>query len=182
MKRRYQLATIVLVIAILAIAPISARMNSSLAVGAQFGFLATGIVADIPLGPLALQAGVNYPVGWLYIQSLAGGDDFGDFFNPFFVLTADITAPIGLGENFDLKLGVSTLGFTDFESGVFGVAGPAVKGEYWLAEKEVGLYVNLNVPIMGYILTADGSFDWIIHQALPLAGLFTTTAGVLWSL
>ncbi len=182
MHKITRIAAIALVVAILVISPIAARANKSVAVGAQFGFLATGIVADIPLGPLALQAGVNYPLGWLYIQSLAGSDnDIGDLFDPFFVVTADVTFPIGLGENFDLKLGVSTLGFTDFESGVFGVAGPAVKGEYWIPQKDVGLYVNLNIPVMAYILSADGTFEWVVHQALPLVGIFTTTAGVLWS-
>jgi len=172
---------ILLVMLVMVLAPVSARANESMAIGVQGGFLATGAVIDIPFGPLSVNAGVNYPVGWLYIKTLASEDaSVSGLIDPFFVVTADVTAPISMGESFDLKIGVSTLGFTNFATGLFGVAGAALKGEYWIPEKEMGLFVNLNVPVMLYVVGEDTPFSAIFSPWLPLAGLFTTTAGVLW--
>ena len=181
MKRKLFIVLMVVVLLVLS-TPLTARANRSLAIGGQLGFLASGVVVDIPLGPLAVQAGVNYPLGFTYIDAISDSDGFlGDLFAPFFVVTSDVTFPIGLGENFDLKIGISALGFTDFKEGVFGVLGPAIKGEYWIPNKNYGLFVNLNVPVMAYLITDDGA-ETFVHPILPLAGLFTTTAGVLWSL
>jgi hypothetical protein len=44
----------------------------------------------------------------------------------------------------------------------------------------MGLFVNLNVPVMLYVVGEDTPFSAIFSPWLPLAGLFTTTAGVLW--
>jgi hypothetical protein len=152
-------------------------------IGGQLGFIATGAVVDIPLGPMAVQAGINYPLGIRYIEFLAGGDGsfVDDFLSAFFVVTSDITYPIALGKNFDLKLGVSGIGLTDFQSMLIGVIGPAVKGEYWIADKDYGLFVNLNIPVMALGVTDEGTMS-VVDPALPLLGLFTTSAGVLWSL
>lgn len=173
---------IIAIAAMFILTPLSARANDSLAIGVQGGFLATGAVIDIPLGPIVVNAGVNYPAGWLYIRTLSESDStFDDLVDPYFTVTADVTAPIPLGDNFDLKIGASTLAFTDFTSGMFGVAGAALKGEYWIPEKTTGLFVNLNIPIMLYVVGEDTPFSAIISPWLPLAGLFTTTAGVLWT-
>ncbi|HCS37011.1 MAG: hypothetical protein CVV48_15985 [Spirochaetae bacterium HGW-Spirochaetae-4] len=177
--RRYMQLSVILAILILLAAPLAARPNQGPAIGVQAGFLATGVVVDIPLGGISLNAGVNYPLGFKYIEWAAGETD-GDFFIPYFTVTGDITVPFALGENFDLKVGLSTLAFTDFETGMFGVAGGAVKGEYWIPNKDMGLFVNLNVPIAVYILTEDQQWG-MVNAFIPLVGLFTTTAGVLWT-
>lgn len=161
---------------------IPARANGKIAIGGQFGFLATGVVVDIPLGPLALQAGLNYPLGIKYIGEASGGSgDIDDFINSFFVVSADATYPVSLGDNFDLKFGVSALGFTDFSAGILGAAGVAIKGEYWLEEKNIGLFVNLNAPVILFAWTEDG-FGTVTDPLLPLIGLISSTAGVLWRL
>lgn len=181
MKTTRKICVVVIIVLFAILSPLSARANESMAIGVQGGFLATGVVIDIPLGPIVANAGVNYPVGWLYIKTLANsGGTFDDLIDPYFTVTADVTAPIPLGDNFDLKIGVSTLAFTDFSSGMFGVAGAAIKGEYWIPEKDTGLFVNLNVPVMLYVVGVDTPFNAIVSPWLPLAGLFTTTAGVLW--
>lgn len=159
---------------------VSAGANDSLAIGGQLGFLASGVVIDAPLGPLDIQAGVNYPLGFEYIAWALESE--GDFFFPYFVVTADVTYPISLGENFDLKIGGSMIGFTDFEEGIFGAAGVALKGEYWLPEKDTGLFINLNAPMVLFISTGDGVEVTPPNPLLPILGLVSSTFGVLWRL
>lgn len=161
---------------------ITARANNKIAIGGQFGFLASGIVVDIPLGPLAVQGGLNYPLGFRYINEVTeDNEDFNDFLSAFFVVSADVTYPMSLGPNFDLKLGVSALGFTDFEVGMLGAAGVAIKGEYWSSEKNFGLFVNLNAPVILFAMSSEG-IETITNPLLPLIGLVSSTAGVLWRL
>lgn len=163
---------------------LSARDSGNLAIGVQAGFLATGIVADVQIGPLCLNAGINYPVGYTYIASLLGAES-GELFLPLFTVTADVTSKIPLGKDFSLKLGISGLGFTDFESGIGGVAGACLKGEFQIPDSQQSLFVNLNVPVMAFgVLGEDfgGSGGIYFSPWLPLAGLLTTTAGVLWHL
>lgn len=180
--KRLLMIVMVLIVLLLITAPLTARANNSLAIGGQIGFLATGAVIDIPLGPIALQAGVNYPLGIAFIDTTFGLEgELAGLFDSIFVATADATFPISLGENFDLKLGISTLSFTDFNTSVFGVLGPAIKGEYWVPNKNYGLYVHLNTPLMVYGYTESG-FTWDMHAGYALIGLLTTTAGVLWAL
>ena len=176
MKRVLIMSVIVL---ICAVGFVSAGANDSLAIGGQLGFLASGVVLDAPLGPLDIQAGVNYPLGFKYIQEAVDPDN--DFFFPYFVVTADVTYPIPLGENFDLKIGASTLGFTDFETGIFGAAGVALKGEYWIQEKDMGLFINLNAPLFIYLYSGE-EFTSFSHPLIPLVGLVSSTFGVLWRL
>jgi len=101
-----------------------------------------------------------------------------------FTVTADVTFPMALSDDFTLKFGASTLGFTDFESGIIGVLGGTVKGEYWIPDRDYGLFVNLNVPVMLYGSVGElfGDESVVFFSPwLPLAGLLTTTAGMLWS-
>ncbi|NCB01716.1 MAG: hypothetical protein EOM67_06065 [Spirochaetia bacterium] len=178
-----KLCIILIVVLLSSTLAVSARANERLAIGGQLGFLATGVVVDIPLGPIAIQGGLNYPLGIKYIGE-ASGEDTGDldsFLDAFFVVSADITYPISMGENFDLKVGVSTLGFTDFQAGILGVAGITVKGEYWVPNKNYGLFVNLNSPLIIYGV-AEGEFFQESNAYLPLIGLVTSTAGMLWRL
>ena len=171
---------LVIFIFIFATTAVTARPNQGLAIGAQVGFLATGIVVDLPLGPVAINAGINYPMGFKYLEWISESSEDADFFQPYFTVTGDITAPIPLGDNFDLKLGVSTVAFTDFSTGMYGVAGGAIKGEYWIPNKNTGLFVNLNVPVVIYFLTENEQLIFS-NPVIPLIGLFTTTAGVLWT-
>lgn len=172
--------TFVLIIAlVLAAAPLAARPTNGIAIGAQVGFAATGVVIDIPLGGLYLNAGVNTPLLWTWIAANAGAED--NLMAPFFTVTADITKPIPLGENFDLKLGLSALGATDFETVLVGVVGPTAKGEYWIPNKDIGLFMHMDVPVAYYMVSDTESVfgsNWLV----PLFGLVTTTAGVLWAL
>lgn len=180
MGRKRVYVTFVLIIAMLiAATPLVARPTNGIAVGAQFGFAATGVVVDIPLGGLFLNAGVNTPLLWTWIAANAGADD--DLMAPFFTVTADVTKPIPLGDHFSLKLGLSALGATDFETVLVGVLGPTAKGEYWIPNKNIGLFMHMDVPVAYYMVSESGSTfgtNWIV----PLFGLITTTAGVLWAL
>lgn len=173
---------VITILLVTMLVPLSAKANDSMAIGVQAGFLATGAVIDIPLGPIAVNAGVNFPAGWYYIKTLANEQEsLEGLIDPYFVVTADVTAPIPMGDNFDLKIGINTLAFTDFTSGMFGVAGATIKGEYWIPNKNTGLFVNLNAPVMVYIVSEDTPFNAVVSPWLPLVGIVTTTAGVLWA-
>jgi hypothetical protein len=37
--------------------------TGNISIGAQLGFLATGVVVDVDLGPVCRECGVNYPLG-----------------------------------------------------------------------------------------------------------------------
>ena len=52
---------------------------------------------------------------------------------------------------------------------------------HWLEEKDVGLFVNLNAPVVLFAM-ASGNIVTITHPLLPLIGLVSSTAGVLWRL
>lgn len=178
MKKRFLWTIIAVCVVIFVAFPISARANTAPAIGAQLGFVATGVVVDLPLGPLAVNAGVNYPIGWSIIAALAGGSD--QFIAPFFTVTADVTYPVPLGDNFDLKFGINTVAATDFTGAFYGLAGGAIKGEYWIPNKDTGLFVNLNVPVILYMVQDGQSPEFLYSPWLTLAGLLTTTAGILY--
>jgi len=161
---------------------ISAADREGIALGVQGGFLATGVVVDIPLGNLGINVGVNYPIGWTWIATLAGGATETDLLFPaFFTVTADVTSRIPLSEDFALKVGASAIALTDFEMGLAGVLGGCLKAEYWIPNKNTGLFVNLNVPVMAFLIAEGEEPITMFSPWLTLAGLLTTTAGVLWS-
>ena len=55
-----KLAAAVLVVLLIVVpCSLSAREGGNLSLGVQAGFLATGIVADVQLGPFSLNSGVN---------------------------------------------------------------------------------------------------------------------------
>ncbi|MBJ2356698.1 hypothetical protein [Sphaerochaeta sp. S2] len=172
--------TILLLVLILSLGTLSARQNS-VAVGAQFGFTTTGVLVDVGLGDLYLQAGVNYPLGLTYIASTT---DSADKFFDIYTFNADISQAFALSENFDMKIGLGTTAFTNFGPVVLGLAGAVVKGEYWIPNKNTGVFVNLNIPIMAYgFIEDDDTFDGgvVFDPLFPLAGLFTSTVGVLYA-
>ncbi|MDY0244233.1 MAG: hypothetical protein RBQ89_05350 [Sphaerochaeta sp.] len=172
--------TILLLVLVLSLGTLSARENS-VAVGAQLGFTTTGVLVDVGLGDLYLQAGVNYPMGISYIAAYADDDNV---FNNIFTFNADISQAFALSENFDMKIGLGTTAFTNFGPVVLGLAGAVVKGEYWIPNKNTGIFVNLNIPIMAYgFIEDDDTFDGgvVFDPLFPLAGLFTSTVGVLYA-
>ena len=169
---------VVLLIILVASFNLSARPNKNIALGFQVGAFATGPVVDIPLGPLALNVGVNYPllIGW--IKTISDMDS--DLFKSVFFLSGDLTYPIALGEQFDLKLGVSTLAGTDFKNLMVGTVGVTAKGEYWIPNKNVGLFMHMDVPIGLYAISeTESAFG--VGAEVPLLGILTTSAGVLWA-
>ena len=154
---------------------------SSVAVGAQLGFAASGAVVDIGLGSLYLNAGVNYPLGITYIASTLDEDDV---FVDIVTLNADISQAFALSENFDVKVGIGTTAFTNFGPVIIGLAGPVLKGEYWVPNKNFGLTLTLNIPVMAYgVIEDNNEFDGgvFFDPLFPLFGLFTSTVGVLYS-
>ena len=154
---------------------------SSVAIGAQLGFASSGAVVDIGLGSLYLNAGIGYPLGLSYI-GFAGGAE--DVFLEVATLTADVSQAFALSENFDFKVGIGTTAFTELKSAIFGLAGPVLKGEYWVPNKNFGLTLTLNIPVMAYGYVEDDEIftgGVVFNAFLPLAGLFTSTIGVLYS-
>ncbi len=171
---------VVLLLILLSTALMFARPTKGIAIGAQVGPLATGVVADFPLGPVSLSLSIGTPLMVNYIMSQSG-DVFDTSIAPFFIVTGDFTYPIPLGEHFDLKVGISTLAGTDFEYGVIGVAGGTIKGEYWIPNKKIGLFMQMGLPIVAYMGGPDIDFAATVNWAIPLLGIFTSTAGVLWA-
>ena len=155
--------------------------EKSIAVGAQLGFTTSGVLIDVGLGELYVQAGIGYPLGLTYIAAQTDSED--KFFDVY-TFTADISQGFALSDNFDLKLGLGTTAFTNFGPVVLGVAGAVIKGEYWIPNRNMGLFINLNVPVMAYgYVEGDNTFDGavVFNGLLPLAGLLTSTVGVLYS-
>ncbi|HPZ16241.1 MAG TPA: hypothetical protein PLX25_06215 [Sphaerochaeta sp.] len=169
----------ILVILVTLMSPALAR-PASFAVGAQLGFASTGVVADMELGPVALDIGANFPAGIAYIKTLAGGDDWG-LTDSLFTMTTDLTYPISLGEDFSLKVGLGNTLFTNFSESVLGFAGVAVKGEYWIKGGPFGLFAKIDLPVFLYAIgetTTESGFSY----GLPLVGIFTSSIGVLYAL
>lgn len=180
MKRCTAVSILVCVVLCSTLSPLTARENS-LAIGAQVGFTTTGIFADVGLGDFYVQGGINYPLGISYI---AANTDSEDKFFAIYTLNADISQAFALSENFDLKVGLGTTAFTNFGPVVIGLAGPVLKGEYWIPNKNTGIFLNLNIPVMAYgVIEDDETFDGgVVFNALfPLAGLFTSTVGMLYA-
>jgi hypothetical protein len=181
MKKVRNLLISLLLVSTLGIGTVSAR-ESTFALGLQAGFVATGVVADLQLGSLGLSAGLNYPIGYTYIASLSDSGTE-NLFAQAATVTADITIAFDLSDAFSLKLGVCTIALTNFGPTFGGIAGPCLKGEYWIPNKKTGLFVNLNAPVMLYGVAVDEFSEAdaaiVFSPWLPLAGLFTTTFGVL---
>lgn len=174
---------VVLLLFLLSTTLIFARPTKGIAIGAQVGPLATGVVADFPLGPVSLSLSIGTPLMINYILSQSGDvfdDDIGSI-APFFMVGGDFTYPIALGEHFDLKVGISTLAGTDFEYGIIGIAGGTVKGEYWIPNKRIGIFMHMDAPIMAYIVGVGIEPIVVFNWAIPILGIFTTSAGVLWA-
>ena len=59
-----------------------------------------------------------------------------------------------------------------------------LKGEYWVPNKNFGLTLPHNNPVMAYGYVEDDEIftgGVVFNAFLPLAGLFTSTIGVLYS-
>jgi len=183
MKKNRITITIVIMILLLAIAPLSARDNK-FALGFQAGFAATGVVLDVGLGPVYLNAGINYPLGYTYIAASSGSGS--EAFPKVATLTLDVSTAFALSENFDLKIGLGGILLTDFGPAMGGLVGPVLKGEYWIPNKNYALFLNINVPVMlfGVLIDdagGDSSAAVDFNPLYPLLGLLTTSVGVLYS-
>ncbi|MGE4584452.1 MAG: hypothetical protein AB7C91_07380 [Sphaerochaeta sp.] len=180
MKQTMKVLIIALLLSAGVLTTLSAR-DKSIAVGAQIGFTSTGVIADIGLGSMYVQAGINYPLGITYI---AAQTDSKDKFFDIYTFNADVSQAFALSDNFDLKVGIGTTAFTNFGPVVIGFAGPVLKGEYWIPNKNTGLFLNLNIPLIAYgFVEGDTNFDGgiVYNPLLPLVGLVTSTVGVLYS-
>lgn len=167
----------ILLVSLLVLGNLAAR-PSSLAIGAQVGFINTGVVVDLGLGSTYLNAGIGYPLGITYL-AYAGGEEL---IVPASTVSADITYAFALSDSFSLKVGVGGTGMTDFHSGFLGVLGPVLKSEYWVPNKHFGLNVTLHIPVVmaGGFEDMDDVFAGY-SAMLPVLGLFTSTIGVLFS-
>ncbi|MGH0052213.1 MAG: hypothetical protein ACQ5SW_02325 [Sphaerochaetaceae bacterium] len=180
MKHIATLLLVVLIVLFCSIFPLSAREHS-IALGAQLGFTTTGVIADVGIGDLYVQAGINYPLGITYIAAFSDAEE--KFFD-IYSFNADISHAFALSDSFDMKLGVGTTLFTNFGPVIIGLAGAVVKGEYWIPNRNLGIFLNLNVPVMGYgFVEDDDTFDGgVVFNALfPLAGLVTSSVGLLYA-
>ncbi len=179
---------LVLLVLAFALAPLAAR-PSSVAVGAQLGFAATGVVVDVGLGSMYVQAGLNYPLGITYIlANTSDSTSSEDIFVNVYSLNADVSQAFALSDNFDVKLGVGATVFTNFGPVAIGLAGAVVRGEYWIPNKNpnknTGIFLTMNIPFMGFgVIQNDSTFDGgvIFNPLLPLMGLLTSTVGLLYS-
>ncbi len=183
MKKEKLTIAILIVAVILGISPLAARENN-FAAGFQAGFAATGVVVDVGLGPLYLNAGINYPLGYSYIAANAGASD--EAFPKVATLTLDVSTAFALSESFDLKVGLGGILLTDFGPVAGGLVGPVIKGEYWIPNKNYALFLNINVPVMLFgVLIDDANGDTSaavdFNPLYPLLGLLTTSVGVLYS-
>ncbi len=182
MKKEKITILIVSLVLILGIFPLTARENN-MAFGFQTGFAATGVLFDIGLGPVYLNAGINYPLGYSYIASVADASS-SEAFPPIATLTLDVSTAFALSDAFDLKVGLGGIFLTDFGPIAGGFVGPVLKGEYWVPDKNYALFVNIHVPVMLIgVLFDDGSTSTGVdfNPLYPLAGIFTSTVGVLYS-
>jgi len=183
MKRGRVSIPVFILLLLLIISPLTARDNN-LAVGFQAGFAATGVVVDVGLGSLYLNAGLNYPLGYSYIAASVGEED--EAFPKVATLTLDVSTAFALSENFDLKVGLGGILLTNFGPVSGGLVGPVLKGEYWIPDKNYGLFLNINVPVMLFgVLIDDAGGDTEaavdFNPLYPLLGLLTTSVGVLFS-
>ncbi len=181
-KERFSI-TIFILILLLGIPPLAARDNN-IAIGFQAGFATTGVVVDVGLGPLYLNAGINYPLGYTYIAANAGAEE--EAFPKVATLTLDVSTAFALSDNFDFKLGLGGILLTDFGPLAGGLVGPVLKGEYWIPNKNYALFLNINVPVMLFgVLIDDANGDTSaavdFNPLYPLLGLLTTSVGVLYS-
>ncbi|HKL59355.1 MAG TPA: hypothetical protein VJ863_05610 [Sphaerochaeta sp.] len=182
--KKERFATIILILVLLLyIPPLFARENT-FAAGFQVGFAATGAIVDIGLGPIYMNAGINYPLGYTYIA--ANSEEGSEAFPKVATLTLDVSTAFALSDNFDIKLGLGGILLTDFGPIAGGLAGPVIKGEYWIPNKNYGLFLNINIPVMLFgILIDDAGGDTAaiidFNPLYPLLGLLTTSVGVLYS-
>lgn len=182
MDRRRYIAISILIL-LMGFAPLSAR-EKTIAAGFQAGFAATGVVLDVGLGPLYLNTGINYPLGYTYVVATSGGGS--EAFPKVVTFTLDVSTAFAMGENFDLKIGLGSILLTDFGPLSGGLVGPVIKGEYWVPYKNYGFFLNINVPVMLFgVLIDDAGGDTTavvdFNPIYPLLGLLTTSAGVLYS-
>lgn len=180
--KRYT-SIIFILILLVGIAPLSAR-DKNLAAGFQAGFAATGVVVDVGLGPIYLNAGINYPLGYTYIATSAGASE--NAFPAVATFTLDLSTAFPMGESFDLKIGLGGILLTNFGPIFGGLVGPVIKGEYWVPNANYALFLNINVPVMLFgvlIDDAGGSTSAGVdfNPLYPLLGLLTTSVGVLYS-
>ncbi len=183
MKRQSFTITVFIIILLLGLSPLSARENK-LTVGFQAGFAATGVVVDVGVGPIYLNAGINYPLGYTYIAASSGAGE--DAFPKVATFTLDVSTAFSLSESFDLKIGLGGILLTDFGPAMGGLVGPVLKGEYWIPNKNMGLFLNINIPVMLFGVLIDdvggetnAGVDF--NPLYPLFGLLTTSVGMLFS-
>lgn len=182
-KERLYIPIFILILLLFGISPLAARQNN-IAVGFQAGFAATGVVMDVGLGPLYLNAGLNYPLGYSYIAANVGAGD--EAFPKIATFTLDVSTAFPLSDTFDLKIGLGGILLTDFGPLAGGLVGPVLKGEYWIPGKNYGIFLNINIPVMLFgvlIDDAGGDTSAVVdfNPLYPLLGLLTTSVGVLYS-
>lgn len=157
-----------------------ARPTKGVAIGAQASLMTTGLVADFPLGPISLGVGLGTSLIVNYIVEISE-ELFEEVFPPYLIISGNLTYPIALGEHFDLKVGLATMMSTDFQTGVMGTAGAAVKGEYWIPNSKFAIFAHLDIPLFAYSAHKDLGFTTLFDWSIPLLGLFTSSIGFLWA-
>ncbi|HAF86095.1 MAG TPA: hypothetical protein DCG32_06995 [Sphaerochaeta sp.] len=186
MKKERLTVTIFFLILLLGISSLPARDNN-IAVGFQAGFATTGVVVDIGVGPIYLNAGINYPLGYNAFRAANNEGAGQDAFPKVATFSFDVSTAFPKGENFDLKLGLGGIVLTDFGSVAGGLVGPVLKGEYWIPNKNYALFLTINMPVMIFgVLIGDiggDSSDAVDFDPMlyTMFSLLTTSVGVLYS-
>jgi len=179
-------STILFLILLLGISSLPARDNN-IAVGFQAGFATTGVVADIGLGPIYLNAGINYPLGYNAFRAANNEGAGQDACPKVATFSFDVSTAFPKRENFYLKLGLGGILLTDFGSVAGGLVGPVLKGEYWIPNKNYALFLTINMPVMifGVLISDIGGdssdavdFDPMLYT---MFSLLTTSVGILYS-
>jgi hypothetical protein len=184
MNRKYPMPAFAALILIVCTLPVAAGPERSVSIDAQFGIADTGIIVDIPVGPVELSPGLNYPAGLALMGQVLGVYEHLPFINePGPVFTLDVTYPFDIGERFTLKTGTSVWIMTDYLfTSMMGTAGFVIRPEYLFSGSNWGLFYNLRLPVVHYgYPSLSGNFFNEFDPMLPVVmGFLTSAFGVLY--
>ncbi|AEC02512.1 hypothetical protein [Parasphaerochaeta coccoides] len=182
MKKMKMIFAIAVVLLVACVTPVMAQ---DFGVGVQFGVFVTGIVADIPVGPISLTPGVGYPFGIKAFANMSESSEDTEVFNAAPVFSLDATIPFDFGDNFRLKIGAGAWALTHIKDGTFmGTAGLKVRPEFFTNTGNWSVFINVDVPVIVFFPrdNADGTQGMKVeyNPLLTVFSVFTSSLGVMY--